>query len=154
MEARPITLAWRVVLYGLVAAQLLAILAFLLAVFVPDLEQRAPCILVAVLFGLTSFIGLLLWSVESVVPRPALTRFALRAVLLSCTFWAISPLIYLLKPNKRLIQQREDVSAVFQQMITEGEVAKPPSPPTDFTVWRKGPCFVITYKTQDREAAC
>ena len=72
MEARPITLAWRVVLYGLVAAQLLAILAFLLAVFVPDLEQRAPCILVAVLFGLTSFIGLLLWSVESVVPRPAL----------------------------------------------------------------------------------
>ena len=137
------------VLYGLVAAQLIAILVFLLAAFVPDLDQQAPYI--SMMFGLTSFIGLLLWSVESVIPRPALTRFALRAVLLSCTFWAMSPLIYMLKPNKRLIQQREHVSAVFQQMIAEGKVDKPPSPPTDFKVGRKGPCFVITYKTQDHE---
>lgn len=142
-------LAWRVVLYGLVAGQLIAIIAFLLAVFVPNLEQQAP--FVSMLFGLTSFIGLLLWSVESVIPRPALTRFALRAVLLSCTFWAMSPLTYLLKPNKRLIQQREDVSAVFQQMIAQGEVAKPPSPPTDFKVGQRAGIFIIAYKTQDKE---
>ena len=142
-------LAWRVVLYGLVAAQLIAILAFLLAVFRPDLDRQASFIYM--MFGLTSFIGLLLWSVESVIPRPALTRFALRAVLLTCTFWAMSPLIYLLKPNKRLIQERADVSSIFQQMVAEGEVARPPSPPADFTVGRKGPCFVISYKIQDHE---
>ncbi|MEI8313765.1 MAG: hypothetical protein WCH98_23725 [Verrucomicrobiota bacterium] len=140
---------WRAVLYGLVAAQLIAILAFLLAVFRPELDQQASFIYT--MFGLTSFIGLLLWSVESVIPRPALTRFALRAVLLSCTFWAMSPLFLLLKPNKRLIQERADVTGIFQQMIAEGEVARPPSPPTDFTVGRKGPCFVISYKTQDHE---
>ena len=137
------------VLYGLVAAQLIAILVFLLAAFVPALDQQAPFI--SMMFGLTSFIGLLLWSVESVIPRPALTRFALRAVLLSCTFWAMSPLIYMLKPNKRLIQQREDVSGVFQQMIAEGEVANPPSPPTDFKVWGRAGSFVISYKIQDHE---
>jgi hypothetical protein len=136
-------MSWKVVLVLLLGCQVLAIGSFLARIF----WQLESSWLPPLPFAILSVLGTLLWCVESVQPRPGLTKLALRGVLLSFLAWSVSFLLLPFQnPSKSREKLRSEAGQNFQILVEKGRLPAPSSPEEVVIGQRHG---VVTFRYRD-----
>lgn len=133
--------AWKAVLALLLAGQVLALAVSLARLF----WEKESTWLPASAISLLSALGILLWCVESVSARPALTRFALRCVLVTFLGWIA---VLFLQPFQNTESRRKEIKSEatrqFFALVKRGQLP-PPSSAEDLNISQRGMFLQFRY---------